>query len=187
MEGERLGGDSSVPGVEDVVARARNVDRSIGGFYSDRIRRRDVSLSPAKRRVLATLEERIPEAVTWCVFGSVAAAIEGVDENPSDVDVLTTEAGAELVREAFAEEFVGTTEVGVSQVDEYRLHGEAVEVVYSRGAKDHQEPLVEVTAVELTRTDRGVPVLPPEALVTAYRRMGNEERADRLDAEFRNR
>lgn len=146
-----------------------------------------MSLSPDKRRVLATLEERIPDDVTWCVFGSVAAAIEGLDEDPNDVDVLTTEAGAELVRAEFASEFVETTEVGVSQVDEYRLHGEEVEVVYSRTEKSHQEPLVDVTAVELETTERGVPLLSPDDLVAAYRQMGKGETANRLAAELGSR
>ena len=144
-----------------------------------------MALTSTQRTVLDELATRIPDGVAWCVFGSTATVLHGVDGEPSDIDVLATEAGAETIRDAFLREFVGTGELGVSQVDEYRIHGEEVEVVYSIGTKDHQEPLVDLERVEFEQTDaRGVPVLPIRPLAAAYWKIGRDETATELEERF---
>lgn len=141
-----------------------------------------MGLSTTQEDVLDDLAAGIPEGVTWCVFGSTGMVLHGIDDDPSDIDVLTTETGAERIRNVFLDEFVGTKELGVSQIDEYRMHGEEIEVVYSTDTKDHQEPLVDLERVELESTDDwGVPVLPIRSLVTAYRTMGKHETAAELE------
>lgn len=143
-----------------------------------------MALSAAQETVLDELVGRIPDDVPWCVFGSAAVVLHGLDAEPSDIDVLATETGAEMIRDAFPDEFVGTSELGVSQVDEYRMRGEEVEVVYSVRAKDHQEPLVDLENVEIGSTDRGIPVLPVRWLVASYRKMDNHEAAAELERRF---
>ena len=127
-----------------------------------------MGLSAAQATVLDELVASIPDGVTWCVFGSTGAVLHGLDGDPGDVDVLTTESGAERIRAVLPEAFVGTRELGVSQIDEYRMRGEEIEVVYSERTKDHQEPLVDLEKVEIESTaDRDVPLLPLRSLVTA--------------------
>ncbi|WP_313694791.1 hypothetical protein [Halorarum halobium] len=145
-----------------------------------------MALSDAQEAVLEELVSTVPADVRWCVFGSANLALRGLEADPSDVDVLTAEAGAARIRDALAAEFVGTGEVGVSQVDEYRIGGVELEVVYAERAKDHQEPLADLGTVELDRV-RGVPILPPDALVETYRRMGKDETAATLEETFSDR
>ncbi|QLG63514.1 nucleotidyltransferase family protein [Halorarum salinum] len=140
-----------------------------------------MGLSATQETVLDELVGRVPDGVTWCVFGSAAAALHGHDVEPSDIDVFTTEAGAERIRSVFPDAFVGTKELGVSQIDEYRMRGEEVEVVYSVSAKGNQEPLVDLADSEIGSSDgRGVPVLPVRPLVAAYRAMGKHDTAAEL-------
>lgn len=141
-----------------------------------------MALSPAQERVLDDLVASLPDDVTWCVFGSVDSVLRGLDDDPADVDVLTTARGGRAFREAFADGFVQSRDVGDSRIDEYRLHGEELEVIYPDD--EHHEPLVDLGAVELTAADRGVPLLPLDPLVDAYRRIDKHETADRLVAAF---
>jgi len=144
-----------------------------------------VPLTPSQEAVLYELAARVPDGVRWCIFGSVDSVLRGLDDDPSDVDVLTTATGARQFREAFSCEFVGTREVGTSRLDEYRVHGEELEVISGKGEGDDREPLVDLNAVEFeTSVDRAVPMLPLEPLVDAYRRIDKHDAADGLEAEF---
>ena len=143
-----------------------------------------MGLPAAQETVLDELVATIPDEVRWYVFGSAATVLHGFDAEPSDIDVLTTEGGAEGIGSVLPDAFVRTREFGVSQVDEYRIRGEEVEVVYSVAAKDHQEPLVDLDGFEVEATDRGIPVLPVRPLVASYRRMGEHEAAAELVGRF---
>jgi hypothetical protein len=121
--------------------------------------------------------------VTWCVFGSANAALRGFEADPDDVDVLTTEAGAKRIQDAFEDAFVGSYEVGVSRVDEYRTRGEELEVVYSEDGTSHQEPLVDLDDVGIDHAaGDGIPLLSLPGMVEAYRAMGRHEAATSLEA-----
>lgn len=139
-------------------------------------------LSPSQEAVLEDLVECVDDA-RWCVFGSVDSVLRGLDENPSDVDVLATEAAAERIRAAFPASFVETRSVGDSLVDEYRRHGEELEVIY--GGRRDRDPLVDLTEVDLRHApDRGVPILPLEKVVRAYRDIDYDETAAKLEAKL---
>lgn len=142
-----------------------------------------MTLSDAQERVLAELVARIPEDVQWCVFGSTDTVLRGLEDDPADVDVLTTAAGAEGIRSEFADSYADTREVGRSRIDEYRILGEEIEVVHADPGTNHGEPLVDLEAVDLERTpDRDVPLLPLDVLLDLYRRIDKHGTADRLAA-----
>ncbi|WP_248910349.1 hypothetical protein [Halocatena marina] len=142
-------------------------------------------LSAPQELVLTECVANIVPSVTWCIFGSTNSVLRGLDDDPSDIDILTTESGAHQIRETFSDAFVGTHEIGVSQIDEYQMHGEDLEVLFSTREKDHQEPLVDLDTVECeTTVDRGVPLLPLDSLVEAYRKIDKHHTADRLEDKF---
>ncbi|QLG28150.1 hypothetical protein HUG10_11585 [Halorarum halophilum] len=144
-----------------------------------------MALSASQEAVLNELVVNIPNSVSWCMFGSTDSVLRGLDDDPADIDVLTTESGAKRFRAVFSDEFVGTHEIGVSQIDEYRVHDEELEVLFSKREREHQEPLVDLGAVELEATaDRGIPLLPLKPLVEAYRKIDKHDTADRLEDEF---
>lgn len=139
-----------------------------------------MTLEPTQAAVLDDLIECVDDA-RWCVFGSVDSVLRGVDEDPSDVDVLATEAAAARIRATFPSSFVETRPVGESFVDEYRRHGEELEVIY--GDRDGRGPLVDLTEADLDRTsDRGVPLLSLSRVVRAYRDIGYGGTAAKLEA-----
>lgn len=144
-------------------------------------------LSQTQEAVLEDLVTSIPDESTWCMFGSVDSVLRGLEDDPSDVDVLATETCAEEIRATFSEAFVETRTIGASRLDEYRICGEEIEVIYPGRATADQDPLVDLTNVELTRTeDRGVPLLPLPVLLAAYRKIDKHETADRLEEQFPN-
>lgn len=144
-----------------------------------------MGLSASQETVLDELVSNLPDSVTWCLFGSADSVLRGLDDDPNDIDILTTEPGAHEFRDVFSDAFVETRELGISQIDEYRMHGEELEVIFDLQEKDHQEPIVDLDAVAIeTTAERGVPVLALETALEAYRRIDKHETADRLEAEF---
>lgn len=144
-----------------------------------------MSLSAPQELVLTECVANISPSVTWCIFGSTNSVLRGLDDDPSDIDILTTESGARQIRETFSDAFVGTHEIGISQIDEYQMYGEGLEVLFSKHEKDHQEPLVDLDTVECeTTADRRVPLLPLYSLVEAYRKIDKHDTVDRLEDEF---
>lgn len=143
-----------------------------------------MALTASQETVLNELVTTVPNSVRWCIFGSTDSVLRGLDDDPADIDVLTTEPGARQFRTAFSDEFVGTREIGESRINRYRVHGEELEVLFSERDED-QEPLVDLDAVDMeTTADREVPLLPLEPLVEAYRKIDKDDAADRLEAEF---
>lgn len=144
-----------------------------------------MALSPSQEAVLDDFMTTLPDGVTWVIFGSVDSVLRGLDDDPNDVDVLTTNRGARAFRDAFPDAFVGTRELDLSRIDEYRLRGEEVEVVYRRPDTAPGEWLVDLESVAVERTDgRDVPLLPLDATLDAYRRLDRHDTADRLERAF---
>lgn len=140
-------------------------------------------LSLTQEAVLNSISRRVPSDGTWCIFGSTDSVLRGLDDDPSDIDILATEEVAKQFRKRFSDGFVGTREVGQSQIDEYEMIGEEVEVIFSCSEKDHQKPLLDIDTLDLEVTaDREIPMLPLPALIRAYRQIGKHGTADRLES-----
>ncbi len=144
-----------------------------------------MALSDSQEAVLDDLVADISNDVTWCVIGSVDSVLRGLEDDPSDIDILTTNSGAEWFRDARSDGFVRTREVGESQIDEYRVREEELEVIFADRETDHQKPLVDLDTVEIESSgEREVPLLPLEELLRVYRKIDKHETADRLEDEF---
>ncbi|MFB6236433.1 MAG: hypothetical protein ABEH81_08535 [Halopenitus sp.] len=142
-------------------------------------------LSTSQETILNQITQGVPEEATWCIFGSTDSVLRGLDDDPSDIDILATEEAAKQFRELFSGGFVKTQEVGHSQMDEYQVNGEEIEVIYSHSEKTHQKPLVRLDERELvTSDDRGIPMLPLHPLIHAYRQIDKNETANRLESRF---
>lgn len=73
----------------------------------------------------------------------------------------------------------------MSQVDEYGVFSEEVEVVYSKHAKPTKNhSSTSRTSSEIESADRGIPVLPVRWLVASYRKMGKHEAEAELAGRF---
>lgn len=143
-----------------------------------------MSLSDSQAAVLRELVRTIPRSATWCVIGSIDSVLRGLDDDPADIDILTTDSGAERFRDAYSDDFVRTRNVGDSQIDEYRVRGEELEVVFADPEKAH-EPLVDLECIEMTSaSEPAVPLLPLEKLLRVYGKIDKHETADRLQEEF---
>lgn len=144
-----------------------------------------MTLSPSKETVLDEITRRIPKEATWCIFGSTDSVLRGLHDDPSDIDILSTEDAAEQFRELFSDGFVETREIGHSQIDTCHINGQEVEVIFSFREKNHQKPLVRLDDLELeTSADRGIPMLPLQPLIHAYRQIDKDETANRLESRF---
>ncbi|MDJ1431551.1 hypothetical protein [Halostagnicola sp. A-GB9-2] len=144
-----------------------------------------MALSDSQEAVLGNLVTNIPNDVTWYVIGSIDSVLRGLEDDPNDIDILTTDSGAEWLRDACSDEFVRTRDVGDSQIDEYRIHGEELEVVFADHGNDHHEPLVDFHDIEMeSAAEPAVPLLPLEELLCVYRQIDKHETADRLEVEF---
>lgn len=140
-------------------------------------------LSVSQETVLDIITRRLPEEATWCIFGSTDSVLRGLDDDPSDIDILATEEGAQQFRVLFSEDFVETHEIGYSQIDEYQVNGEEIEVIFSNSTKNHQKPLVSLDELELeVSDDREIPMLPLQSLIHAYRQVDRNDTAKRLQS-----
>lgn len=142
-------------------------------------------LSASQQTILNKIAQEIPKEATWCIFGSTDSVLRGLADDPSDIDILATEEAAKRFRELFSDGFIKTQEVGHSQIDEYQVDGEEIEVIFSYHKKSHQKPLVQLDELELMTSDnRGIPMLPLQPLIHAYRKIDKNGTANRLESRF---
>ncbi|MFP4230149.1 MAG: nucleotidyltransferase domain-containing protein [Candidatus Nanohaloarchaea archaeon] len=109
----------------------------------------------------------------WFVFGSMGLKLKGMDIDPDDVDIWTTDRNAEKLREVLSDKLVETIEVGdgpTSDVDVYRINGEELEVIYGNKYIDFTE----------TEEVNGFPVLVDQAFAEMYQVIGDEVKARML-------
>ena len=109
----------------------------------------------------------------WFVFGSMGLKLKGLDVEPDDVDIWTTDENAEKLRDLLSDKLVETTEVGdgpTSDVDVYQVNGEELEVLYGNQYIDFTE----------TEETRGFPVLKDQAFAEMYQVIGEDEKAEKL-------
>lgn len=142
------------------------------------------------------LADELPDGVTWAVTGSANLALQGVDVEPEDVDVLCDEPGAYAIEAAFpdaATELVHYREDPEAKIASHfgalELAGVRVEIVgdvhHRVGDGDDAEwvPAADVAEErEFLEVDgRDVPVMPLEAEREGYAARGEEERVALLD------
>ncbi|PSG98858.1 MAG: hypothetical protein BRC29_01895 [Nanohaloarchaea archaeon SW_7_43_1] len=138
-------------------------------------------IDPQKLETLREIAAMLPEECDWAAFGSIDSALRGVEVEPDDIDLLMEEDTACEFRTIFNPKFVETEKIGVSQIDRYRINGEDVEVIYSRTKEDDQKPLVEWEEIEIEKIENGVPLLPIDRIIKAYRKIGKTDRAKELE------
>lgn len=142
-------------------------------------------LSTTQEDVLDKILAQISDDVPWCIIGSTDSVLRGLDDDPSDIDILATEAAAKQFREVFFDGFIETREVESSQIDTFVVRGEEVEVIFNCSSKSHQKPLINLEEVRFERGNKqDVPLLPLENLISVYEQINKHETAERLKDEF---
>ncbi|QKY20759.1 hypothetical protein B4589_010365 [Halolamina sp. CBA1230] len=145
------------------------------------------ALDERYRNAIGTLVARLDGDEPWALTGSASFALQGVPVEPNDIDVQTTEAGADAIESAFADRVVEPVSLSAaegitSHFGALELAGVRVEImgaVQKRRPDGAWEPPVDVTEhrrfVDLD--GRSVPVLSLQYEAAAYERLGREERA----------
>ena len=138
--------------------------------------------------VLETLSTTLDDcSITWALTGSASFALQGIPLTPDDIDIQTTEDGAYLIEELFAEQVIEPVTFSESEV--IRSHFGAIELndvrvevmgaLQKRQTDGAWEPPVNITE-HRTFVDLGdirVPVLSLHYEAEAYKRLGRTERA----------
>jgi hypothetical protein len=154
----------------------------------------------AYREAVCRLADDLPDGVTWAVAGSANLALQGVDVEPEDVDVVCDESGAYTIEAAFSDastELVRYREdpdAGIaSHYGALELEGVRVEIVGdvhyrvedgdSDGDDTEWVPAADVAEERefVTVEGRDVPVMPLEAEREGYAELGRDDRVSQLD------
>lgn len=140
---------------------------------------------------LKVLTDRLSDSgIDWVLVGSTSLAMQGMDFNPGDIDVLTDKDGAFAINNLlkdFITEGVSLKENGKfeSYIGSFKINGVQVEVMGDLQIKDPEEnPWVEAddfpkkTLVQYK--DLRIPCFDLEHEYLAYSRMGRKEKADKI-------
>ena len=150
-----------------------------------------MSLSPPFLAALETLCARLDD-LRWAVTGSTNLALRGVPVEPSDIDLMTDEAGAYEVEARFEDRI--TKPVAPSQSVEKHIssHFGALAIggvrVELMGGVEHLVdgewvPATPVTDREsLAGEGMEIPAMPIEAEREGYRELGRDDRVRLIDA-----
>jgi hypothetical protein len=99
-------------------------------------------ISPEMMHVLAFVKEKLENhRVDWVLIGSVSLALQGVDVEPKDIDILTDKEGALSFNEIFKEFVVrpiewSETEVFKSYFGRFQIRDVLVEVAGEMSEKE---------------------------------------------------
>lgn len=147
-------------------------------------------------RAVCRLADELPDGVTWAVTGSANLALQGVDAEPEDVDVVCDEPGAYAIEAAFpgaAAELVHYREDPEARIASHYgaldLDGVRVEIVgdvhYRAGDGDDAEWVPGADVAEhrefVEVEGRDVPVMPLAAEREGREARGDDERVALLD------
>ena len=151
--------------------------------------------SPEQAGVLRTLYERLSGAgIHWAIGGSLGMALQGVDVDARDIDLVTDGAGAYEIERLFADGVerpvcLSSSKRVRSHFGTLRIDGVTVEII-----GDMQHHLDDGAWSDPTRLDAGsflrhvsiegmsIPVMPLEYEYWSYLKMGRVERAEMLRA-----
>jgi len=151
--------------------------------------------SPEHAGVLRKLHARLSRAgVRWAIGGSLGMALQGVDVDARDIDLVTDAAGAYAIERLFSDSMespvrLSATERVRSHFGALRIDGVSVEII-----GDMQHHLENGGWSDPTALDAGsflrhaaleeldIPVLALEYEYWSYLRMGRVERAEMLRA-----
>jgi len=142
---------------------------------------------------VAAIRDRLAGTdVDWALTGSTSFVLQGVPLEPDDIDVQTTEQGAYVFDETFADcraeaVSLSSTETIRSHFGRFEVHGVAVEVMGALQKRTPDGSWESPTSIADHRefvSFRGgtVPVLSLSYEAQAYERLGRTERAERLRA-----
>lgn len=156
-----------------------------------------------KKRKLALKKicERLKDKdINWAIFGSVSLALQGVNVEPRDIDILTDKKGALKIRNAlkdyefkeikFREDEWKKKREGIkepikikSYYGELEINGIKVEVAgelqkfinekWTKPQIPKERKLIKVNGF-------GVPIIPLERELEAYRELGRKEKAKKI-------
>ncbi|MFB6253201.1 MAG: nucleotidyltransferase domain-containing protein [Halobacteriaceae archaeon] len=125
-------------------------------------------------------------SIDWAITGSTSQALQGVSLTPNDIDVQTSEKGAFLIEERFAENVSDPvtyveSENMKSYLGELELHGISVEIIGDIQKRLNGEWESPVNVADhrkyVQMKDLQVPVLSLEYEAKAYEQLGRNERA----------
>ena len=150
-----------------------------------------MSLSPPFFAALETLCARLDDPL-WAVTGSTNLALREVPVEPSDIDLMTDEAGAYEVEARFEERITQPVTPSESVAKRIASHFGALTIegvtVELMGGVEHLVdgewvPAAPVADREfLTVSGYEIPVLPIAAEREGYRELGRDERVRLIDA-----
>lgn len=138
--------------------------------------------------VIKTLSKRIDgHSIPWALTGSTGFALQGVPLSPDDIDVQTTEEGADVIEEEFAEHVIDPvsfleseairSHFGVLKLDGIRI--EIMGALQKRQSDGTWGPPVDITEHRIFAGVEGlsIPVLSLRYEAKSYEQLGRSERA----------
>lgn len=151
------------------------------------------ALPPGHAAALETIRDTLDgERVEWALTGSTSFVLQGLDLEPDDIDVQTTERGAHAIEDCFADAVTepvsqSAGEAIQSHFGRLRIEGVVVEVMGALRKRDREGEWTTPVPIDRHREfvefrGRPIPVLSLEYEATAYERLGRTERAARLRA-----
>jgi len=140
-------------------------------------------------KALRTVCEKLKDAdVNWVLGGSTNLALQGVDLNPRDIDILTDREGAFTIEKLIKDykiksvEFTKSEKIASYQ-GKFRVEGVEVEVMGAlqiKTAKAWTKPLKPWRKRILKTEGIEIPVNPLEIELRAYRRLGRMDRVRKI-------
>jgi len=140
-------------------------------------------------KALKTIHEKLKSAnVNWVLGGSTNLALQGVNINPRDIDILTDKKGAFII-EALLKDFrirkveFTKSEKIASYLGKFMVEGVEVEVmgdVQIRTERAWAKPLSPWRKKILKTEGMEIPVTPLDVELEAYRRLGRMDRVQKI-------
>lgn len=143
-----------------------------------------------KKALVKIQEELCDKDIDWVLAGSMGIALQGVDTEVGDIDILTDKAGAYKIEELFSEKVV--KEVKWREVEKFRsyygilqIEGIHVEIMGNLEIKNREGEWENElrNGIENIRTfielrGRKIPVLPLEMEYESYLKLNRNEKAE---------
>lgn len=127
--------------------------------------------------------------VNWALVGSTNLALQEVDVEPHDVDILTDKEGAFLIHKLLKEYEVkevkwSRSDKFASWLGELRIKGVKVEIMGNLKLKDTKGKWSETTSLSKRKLmkidDCKIPIIPLRYELKAYEKLGRSERVRKI-------
>lgn len=144
-------------------------------------------LSGFFQRALAELSERLEsQDLRWAVVGSTSLALQGMDVQPRDIDIVVRREDLESVRQRFASEYPSSVRTVTHAAGEptheftVMLDGVPVQIMAESASGPYVAKLLAGRTVPIRLQDETVPCLALDAEAEAYNETGRPKKAKRI-------